>query len=182
MKTRTTLAQLGVLALLTATSFAKDEPYLRADHKMLGHQLESSQRHAQEQAQTLYYYGRAPQPVQKHEAKELVDAVRKDLATANKALAALQAEYAKNKAAIELIDSIKKHHAKAEELCGMAEEACLKEPAESGEVADCCTDMYHEMEAARADTQKLLKLLKIEKLEPPKKSGEKNPAPKKSAK
>jgi len=36
---------------------------------------------------------------------------------------------------------------------------------------DCCSDMWHEIDAAKADMTKLLKLLKIDKLEvPPKKA------------
>ena len=37
-------------------------------------------------------------------------------------------------------------------------------------VGDCCSDMYFELEAAKTDTEKLLKMLKIEKLEKPKKA------------
>lgn len=165
--------------LSAAAGYAKDEPYLRADHKMLGHQVQSSQRHAQEQAQTLYYYSQPQKPVQKQEAKEIVAAVRRDLATANKALAALKAEYAKNKDAIDLIDSIRKHHAKAEEQCGMVEEACAKDEADSVVIGDCCSEMYHELEAASNETQKLLKMLKIDKLEPPKKVAPKKDGTKK---
>ena len=59
-------------------------------------------------------------------------------------------------------------------MCGMAEEACAKDETDTVVLGDCCSEMYHEMEAAKADTAKLLKSLKIDKLEPPKK-----PAPKK---
>ncbi len=181
MKTLKTLALFASAMLLTgAAGFAKDEPYLRADHKMLGHQVESSQRHAQEQAQTLYYYSQSQQPVQKQQAMEMVEAVRRDLATANKALETLKAEVAKNKEAVDLIESIKKHHARAHEQCGMAEEACTKEPGDQVTIGDCCSEMYHELDAAKAETQKLLKTLKIEKLEPPKKVTAKPGSPKKT--
>ncbi len=180
MKTLKTLALFAPTILLTgAAGFAKDEPYLRADHKMLGHQVQSSQRHAQEQAQTLYYFSQTQQPVQKQQAMEMVEAVRRDLATANKALAALQAEYAKNKEAIELMDSIKKHHAKAHELCGMIEEECKKEEGDNVVIGDCCSEMWYELDAAKADTEKLLKMLKIAKLEPPKKIAPKKEGTKK---
>jgi hypothetical protein len=152
---------------------AKDEPFLNAGHKMLGHQVQSSQQHAQDRAQTLYYHAQSQQPVPKDEAKELVAGMRKDLAAADKALAKLKAEFAKNKEAVDLIESIKKHHAKATEVCGMAEEACAKEDGDKVVVGDCCSEMYHELEAAKTETAKLLKSLKIDKLEPPKK-----PAPK----
>lgn len=168
MKTLQTLAVFGFAVLLTATTSTAQD-FLKADHKMLGHQVQSNQQHAQDQAQTLYHYGQAKQPLPKDEAKDLVAGMRKDLAAADKALAALKAEFAKNKEAVDLIESIKKHHAKAHEVCGMAEEACTKEPPEKGAAADCCSDMYHELEAAKAETAKLLKSLKIEKLEAPKK-------------
>src|SRR5258708_11038085 len=111
---------------------AKDEPFLSAGHKMLGHQVQSNQEHAQAQAQTLHYHAQAQQPLPKDEAKELVASMRKDLAAADKALGQLKAEFAKNKEAVELIDSIKKHHAKATEVCGMAEAACAKEDGDKG--------------------------------------------------
>lgn len=160
---------IGSAALLMSTmALAKDESYLNAGHKMAAHQAVTSQQHAQDRVQSLYYYGQAQQPIPKAEAKELVEGIKKDLKASQAALAKLQSEHAKNKDAIALIDSIKKHHAKAEETCGMAEEACLKEEQDEVVVGDCCSEMFHEIEAAKADTQKLLKLLKIE-LEPPKK-------------
>ena len=171
------LALLGsVTCLATTAAFAQD--FTRADHKMLGHRIQSSQEHAQRQSQTLYHYSQAKQPVLKDEAKELIASMKKELATADKALAKLKADVEKNKDAVALIDSIKKHHANATEVCGMAEEACAKDEADSVMVGDCCSEMYHEMEAAKADTQKLLKMLKIEKLEAPKKPA-KSPAAKK---
>jgi hypothetical protein len=168
MKTLKMFSLFGLFALMAGVAVAQD--YLRADHKMLGHRIQSSQQHAQDHAQTLYY---APQPIPKEESKELVAQMKKELAAADKALNTLKTEVSKNKEAVELIESIKKHHAKAHEHCGMAEEACMKEAPEKGEVANCCTDMYHELEAAKVETAKLLKMLKIEKLEPPKKAAPK---------
>jgi hypothetical protein len=169
MKTLKLLAMFGSVFLVVAGA-AVAQDFLNADHKMLSHQIQSSQQHAQNQAQTLYYHGLAQQPLPKDEAKELVASMKKELAAADKALAKLKADVEKNKEAVELIDSIKKHHAKAHEHCGMAEEACAKPDGDKVVVGDCCSEMYFELEAAKADTQKLLKLLKIEKLEPPKKA------------
>ncbi|MBI3863803.1 MAG: hypothetical protein HY290_18090 [Planctomycetia bacterium] len=172
MKALQTLALFGSAVLLTAATGAAQD-FLKADHKMLGHQVQTSQQHAQDRAQALYHYNQGQQPVPKDEAKELVAAMRKDLAAADKALAQLKTEFAKNKEAVDLIESIKKHHAKAHEVCGMAEEACMKEGGDKAVAGDCCSDMYHELEAAKAETAKLLKSLKIEKLEPPKKAAPK---------
>ena len=179
MRNLNALALFGSVLFMSASVFAKDEPYLSAGHKMLGHQAQSYQQHAQDRVQTLYSYGPSKQSVPKAEAKELVDGIRKDLKASQTALAKLQAEFSKNKEAIALIDSIKKHHAKVEENCGMAEEACMKQDQDEAMIGDCCSVMYHELEAAKADTQKLLKLLNIEKPEPPKKSAAKSPTTKK---
>jgi hypothetical protein len=173
MKTMKALVLFGSVVLLTGPAVSAQD-FTNAGHKMLGHQAQSYQQHAQDRAQTLYYYSQAKQPVPKAEAKELIAGMRADLKKSEAALAKLQAEFSKNKEAIELIDSIKKHHAKATEVCGMADEACAKDEADAVVVGDCCSEMYHELEAAKAETQKLLKTLKIEKLEPPKK-----PVPKK---
>jgi hypothetical protein len=166
---KTSVVVAASLFLSAVAVQAKDEPFLSAGHKMLGHQVQSSQEHAQAQAQTLYYHAQAEKPLPKDDAKELVASMRKDLAAADKALAQLKAEFSKNKEAVDLIESIKKHHAKATEVCGMAEEACMKGDDDKGTVGDCCSDMYHELEAAKVETDKLLKSLKIGKLDPPKK-------------
>jgi len=57
MKTVTNFARLALAFILTgAIGYAKDEPYLRANHKILGHEVQAYQQHAQDRAQTLYYY------------------------------------------------------------------------------------------------------------------------------
>jgi len=169
---------IGAAMFVGGLAIAADEPYFHAGWKMLGAQAFQGQQHAQDRAQQLYYYNQMPAtppapsvpPKSKDDAKEIIAGIRKDLADSNKALEKLKAEVAKNKDAVALIESIKKHNAKAHEHCGMAEEFCMKHEGESVEGADCCADMYNELEAAKADTTKLLKLLKIDKLEPPKKS------------
>ena len=168
MKMLKTLATAGAIAVFTAAA-AVAQDFLKADHKMLGHKVQSSQQHAQSQAQTLYYHSQAQQPIPKDEAKELVATMKKELETADKALAKLKTDYAKNKEAVELIESIKGHHAAAHKQCGMAEEACMKPDGDKVAVGDCCGEMYQELDAAKEETQKLLKMLKIEKLEAPKK-------------
>ena len=68
---------------------------------------------------------------------------------------------------------IEKHHARANEVCSMAAEQCEKEHGDHVMVCDCCADMWHELDAAQAETQKLFKMLKIDKLPIPKKAGDK---------
>ncbi len=168
MKRVKAVAVVGIVLFLGSVA-AQAQDYLNAGHKILGHKVQSSQTHAQAQAQTLYYHAQDKQPVPKDEAKEIVASMKKDLAAADKALAQLKAEFSKNKEAVDLIESIKKHHAKATEVCGMAEEACAKEDGDKVVIGDCCSEMYHEMEVAKTETDKLLKSLKIGKLEAPKK-------------
>ena len=95
--------------------------------------------------------------------------IRKDLTASDKALAKLKAAHAREQEVARLIESIEKHHAKAHEACDMLEEECAKEDSDHAACATCCTDMWKELDAAKADTEKLFKLLKIETLEPPKK-------------
>lgn len=183
MKTMNAAIVIGAALLMSGTVALaqQDQPYFHAGWKMLGAQAFQGQQHAQDRTQQLYYYNQIPKtvPKSKDDAKEIVAGIKKDLTDSNKALDKLKAEVAKNKEAVDLIESIKKHNAKVHEHCGMAEEALMKHEGESTELADCCADMYNELDAAKADTTKLLKLLKIDKLEPPKKADVKKAAPKK---
>ena len=60
-----------------------------------------------------------------------------------------------------------KGHAQAHAVCGMLEEECSKKDTDHVMCAQCCSDMWHELDAAKADTDKLFKMLKIANLEPP---------------
>ena len=136
---------------------------------MAGHELDSYQRLGQQRAQTLYYYAQTQEPIPMAQAKELVGGIKKDLEASDTALAKLKTAHAKEPEVVKLIETIEKHHAKAHEVCGMAEEACLKEHGDHVVIGNCCSEMWHEIDAAQMETKKLLKMLKIEKLEPPKK-------------
>lgn len=153
-----------------------------------GGRVQTYQRHAQDRSWMLYQYVQPQSPVTKAEAKELVTGIRKDLTEADKALAKLKADHAKEPEVVKQIALIEKHHAKAHEVCGMAEEQCLKEHGDHVAIAECCTDMWAEIDAAQVETQKLLKMLKIEKLPIPqkkvadKKATDKKAEPKKTDK
>lgn len=138
-----------------------------------GGQVQTYQRHAQERSQMLYYYTQPQTPVSKPQAQALVTGIKKDLTEADKALAKLKVDHAKEPEVVKQITLIEKHHARAHEVCGMAEEQCLKEHGDHVMIADCCADMWSELDAAQVETQKLLKMLKIEKLPVPKKATEK---------
>ncbi len=141
-----------------------------------GGRVQTYQRHAQDRSQMLYQYAQPQSAVSKQEAKELVGGIKKDLTEADKALAKLKADHAKEPDIVKQIALIEKHHAKAHEVCGMAEEHCLKEHGDHVAIADCCSDMWAEIDAAQVETNKLLKMLKIDKLPIPKKATDKKAA------
>lgn len=185
MKTLKVLALIEAVLFLSGGVVFSQDSYLRADHKLRGDYLRSNeartyQQHAQDRAKMLYYEYSQPKPqISGQEAKEAAGAIRNDLTTSDKALAKLKAAHAKEPEVVKLIESIEKHHATAHEVCGMLEEECLKEHGDHVVCSDCCSQMWHEFDAAKADTDKLLKMLKIDKLEPPKKVEAKKDAPKK---
>ena len=145
---------------------------------MAGHEHQAYQQLGQQRAQVLYYHAQSQEPIPMAEAKELVAGVKKDLTTSDAALAKIKAAHAKEPEVLKQIALIEKHHAKAHEVCGMAEEACLKEHGDHVVIGNCCSDMWHEIDAAQVETKKLFKMLKIEKLEPPKKVEATKPAAK----
>ena len=168
MKPLSTIVFLSITTLLiTSAGFA--QAWLKADHKMNGNRVRSNERHARSQAQTLYHTTQAPRPAPKDDVRELVASIRKDLEASNKALAKLEAEFGKVKEAVALFESIKKHNAKVAEDCKMCEKACEKPDADNEMIAENAADIYYELEDAEGDTEKLLKALKIEDLEAPKK-------------
>ena len=164
---------LAILFLVVPGAFAQNDASLDAGRKIrdggVAHGVQMYQRHVQDRSQVLYYYSQSKQPIPKVEATELVTGIRKDLTASDKALSKLKTEHAKEPEVVKLITSIEKHHAKAHEVCNTAEEHCLKEHGDQVVIGDCCSEMWHEIDAARMETTQLLKLLKIEKLDAPKK-------------
>jgi len=140
------------------------------------HEAQTYQRSARDRAQIIYYYQQAEVKLPKAQLKEQVAAVRRDLSAADKALESLKTQHSKEPDVVKLISSIEEHHKKAHEHCGMSEELCKKEHDDHAVMADCCSGMWHELDAAQAETEKLMKSLKIDKLQPPKKTEAKPPA------
>jgi hypothetical protein len=167
---RLTLFALCAAALLTPnTLFAQvPHPSRTKQDALAGHATQTYQRHARENAHLLYYYSQPPQAIPAAEAKVVVNAVEQNLTAADKALAKLKTEHAKKPEVIKLIATIEKHHAKAREACSMASMHCLKDKPDHVGIANCCTAMWDELTAGEKETEKLLKMLKIDKLEPPK--------------
>ena len=164
----------AVLFVNVATAVAQNDAgaKIRGD-AWGGAKVQTYQRHAQDGAQMLHYYSQSETPVSKPEVKELVGGIKKDLTAADKALAKLKADHAKEPDVVKQIALIEKHQARAHEVCGMAEEQCAKEHGDHVVICDCCADMWHELDAAQIETTKLLKMLKIEKLPIPKKADDK---------
>ena len=187
MKTMNSLKLSSLLALcfvlMSQVAFAQKDAgaKIRGD-AWSGNEVRTYQQHAQDRSQMLFYYSQSKEPLPKQEAKELVGGIQKDLTAAEKALAKLKADHAKEPEVVKQIALIEKHHARAKEVCGMAAEQCEKEHGDHVVVCDCCADMWHELDAAQVETSKLLKMLKIEKLPVPKKATEKKAEPKKSDK
>ncbi len=165
------------LALMSQAAFAQNDAgaKIRGD-AWNGGLVRTYQRHAQDRSQMLFYYSQSKEPLPKQEAKDLVAGIQKDLTEAEKALAKLKADHAKKPDVVKQIVLIEKHHARASEVCGMAAEQCAKEHVDHVMVCDCCADMWNELDAAQIETQKLLKMLKIDKLPIPKKATDKKVA------
>lgn len=166
---RLTFAVLLLGGIALTGTIVHAQAFLRADHKMNGSRVRSNERHARSQAQTLYHTTQAPKPAPKDDVRELVAAIRRDVEASNKALARLEAELGKVKETIALFESIKKHNAKVIEDCQLCEKACEKPETDNATIAENASEIYYELEDAEADTDKLLKTLKIEELEAPKK-------------
>ena len=164
-----------VLSLATSAS-AQPRPELRdagskaRDEVVSGHEYLMYQRLARDRANITYHQYTRPAPqITPPQAKQAAAQIRKDLTASDQALARLKAVHAREQEVAKLVESIEKHHAKAHEACDMLEEECSKEDGDHAACAACCTDMWKEIDAARADTEKLFKLLKIDELQPPEK-------------
>ena len=187
MKTMNSLKLSSMLAvclvLVSQAVFAHNEAgaKIRGD-AWDGHQVRTYQQHAADRSQMLFYASQSKESLPKQEAKELVGGIKKDLTAADKALAKLKADHAKEPDVLKQIALIEKHQARAHEVCGMAEEICVKEHGDHVAICDCCTDMWTELDAAQVETQKLLKMLKIDKLPVPRKGTDKKADDKKAEK
>ncbi len=138
------------------------------DQALAGHTHQIYQQHARDNSQILYYYSQSQQPIPKVEAQTVVTSVQRDLTASDKALAKLKAEHAKEPEVVKQIAEIEKHHKKVHEVCSMASEHCAKDHGDQTAIGNCCSAMWTELTAAQKETEKLLKMLKLEKLETPK--------------
>ncbi len=124
------------------------------------------QQHAQTQARSLYYYSQTPTPTPE-KAKEHALAARTGVVSAQKSLAELKKGNPDNKEAQASITKLEAMHTKLVGHCDMVEKAIAK--GEHIELAACCANMFHDIEAANAEMAKLQKALKIPAAELPRK-------------
>ncbi len=178
---------LGLALVLTGTMAAQAQnaaSQARGDahgnYEFEAHRVQTHQMHARDYAGIIYQQGQVKTPLPPEETAEYVGSVKQSIAAANKALDKLAAAHAKDEVVKKSVEKIKGFHKSALAHCGTCEDHC-KKPVEGSKaaVAACCVDMVKDLDAAQAETAKLMKHLKIEKLTPLK-SQAGDAAPKKS--
>ncbi len=146
---------------------------------------QSRQNHAQDHARSLYFYGQTQQVVGQPQAQPVITpvqaqkhviGVRENLTASQKGLGELKKSNADNKEALAAIAKIEAIHKKVMGHCEMLDKELGKEKTDGATICDCCLDMDADLDAADAEMTKLMKALKIEKLDLPKK-GDKPAAP-----
>lgn len=145
-------------------------------HRVLTHQT-----HARDYSQIIYQQGQLKEGLPMTETQEYVGAIKKSVLSANKALDKLAAAHPKDDVAKKHVDKIKKLHQAALAHCEMCDGECKKAEGSKTVIADCCTEMTKNLNEARAETEKLMKHLKIERLPGEKKAAheDKKDAPEK---
>jgi hypothetical protein len=139
------------------------------------------QQHARDYGQFLYYQTKSDEGCTPEQAKQYTGAIRQNVQSANKALDKVQAAHAKDETVKKSVESIKKMHDKVLASCDTIDSEAKKDgEAKSVTICDCCVDLTGDLDKAGAETDKLLKHLKIDKLPEMKKSTDKT-APAKKA-
>jgi hypothetical protein len=125
------------------------------------------QQNAQNQARALYHYGQIPQPISAPQAKEHATAVRESVVASQKSLGELKKSNPDNKEALAAIAKIGEIHAKVLGHCDMLDKSLGK--SDTADMCDHCADIHHDLAGAEAEMTKLMKALKIEKADLPRK-------------
>lgn len=178
MKTFSCAPLAALLVLIASSAFGQP-----ADHKITGdafrgHQARTYQRHARDYSQMLYYEGRYQQPTNPQAAKPHVAAIRSNVNAANKALDKVKEANSAKPEVAKSIDKIKERHAKVIAQCDELDTHLAKADKDTTEMCDCCMEIMDELDAASADTEKLLKDLKAAEMPKPAKSQKSAPAKK----
>jgi hypothetical protein len=134
------------------------------------------QQHARDYGRFLYYQTKSEDGCTPEQAKQYTGAIRQNVQSANKALDKVQAAHAKDEAVKKSVETIKKMHEKVLVSCDTIDSEAKKDgEAKSVTICDCCVDITGDLDKAGAETDKLLKHLKIDKLPEMKKSSDKAP-------
>ena len=130
----------------------------------------SANNHARDNSRSLYYYGQTQPSVSVPQAQEHVTAVRQNLNTCQKAIGELKKSNPENKEALAAIEKIEVIHKKVLGHCEQMDKQFKDGKGDGTVICACCADMHSDLDAADAEMDKLMKSLKIEKLEPPTKA------------
>lgn len=168
MKTmiRSTLVLAAILSLGLVASAIADKPR-DAGSKARGEVYnfwvgDTAQRHASDNARSLYYYGQTQEVVPAAQAQQHVAAVRSNLAICQKAVGELKKENPDNKDALAAIAKIEGIHKNVLGHCDQLDKDLAKDTAEGVKICACCVNMHTELHAADAEMKSLMQALKIE--------------------
>ncbi len=131
------------------------------------------QNHARDYSHLIYHYSNSPAGVKPDQAQHYVSEIKKNLELSTKELKALQAAHPNDIHVKESIAKIEQLHAKVVGHCDMIKGECLKPTADGVKIGDCCVDIDHELKAAQAETDALLKHLKLDHMPVMRKSTDK---------
>ena len=170
MKTVSKLMCALICGLALVTTVAADHPR-DAGSKARGEIYnfwvgESSQRHAQDHARSLHYYGQTQPIVTSAPAQQHVSAVRQNLESCQKAVGELKKSNPENKEVQASVTKIGQVHAKVLSQCDQLDKTLSKEKCEGMALCNCCVDMCAALDGADVEMGSLMKALTIEKLEP----------------
>ncbi len=166
----------SLLSLVAVPAFA--QPFLSAGGKITGaafggYQARTYQQHARDYSQMLYYEGRGEQAMSPQSSKQHVANIRKNVEASSKALDKIKEAHATKPEVAKAIDKIKDRHAKVTAKCNELDQHVAKADKDTTMLCDCCIEVMQELDAAVAETDKLLNDLKIKDVPKPAKSADK---------
>jgi hypothetical protein len=167
--------RIVVIGLFLAAAGQPARAQFSADAKISGnafrhYQARTYQQHARDYSQMLYYQARCAEPMNPQVAKQQAAAIRTNVAAANKELDKIKQAHAGKPDVAKTIDKIKERHAKVIVKCDELEQHLAMADKDTTVICDCCVDAIEELDAAAAETEKLMKDLKLEPLPKPTKT------------
>jgi hypothetical protein len=123
--------------------------------------------HAYDHAAVLQNYAAAaPESVPQDVAKSHAASVRSNLTAAKEAYDRLAKDHKDDPTASKHIEAVGKHHAKAMAMCDKLDECCAKGHADPTAAHAACAGVADSIKAAKAEHEKLMQHLKVQKLNP----------------